>query len=102
MNDHRNRSGQTNGNGHSNGRFVVEDKQNLTFSVNREVFVSRDVLEDEHRAIFDKCWVYVGHASEVRNPGDFRTRPVAGRPVIFSVSWVTSAGLSTASASIAV
>ncbi|MCL6634139.1 MAG: aminotransferase class V-fold PLP-dependent enzyme, partial [Alicyclobacillus herbarius] len=26
----------------------------------------------------------VGHASEVRNPGDFRTRMVGGRPVIFT------------------
>jgi phenylpropionate dioxygenase-like ring-hydroxylating dioxygenase large terminal subunit len=62
---------------------VVEDRENLTFQVNRQVFVSRDVLEDEHRAIFNTCWIYVGHASEVKNPGDFRTRQVAGRPVIF-------------------
>ena len=70
-------------NGHSSGKFVVEDLQNLTFSVNRKVFVSPEILEDENRAIFDKCWVYVGHASEVKNPGDFRTRQVANRPVIF-------------------
>ena len=77
MNDHRN------GNGHSNGHFVVEDRENLTFQVNREAFVSSDVLQREHRAIFDKCWIYVGHASELKGPGDFRTRSVAGRPVIF-------------------
>jgi phenylpropionate dioxygenase-like ring-hydroxylating dioxygenase large terminal subunit len=81
MNDHRNGNGH--GNGHANARFVVEDRENLTFQVNRQVFVSRDVLEDEHRAIFNTCWIYVGHASEVKNPGDFRTRQVAGRPVIF-------------------
>ena len=55
----------------------------MTFSVNRKVFVSDEILEDENRAIFDKCWVYVGHASEIKNPGDFRTRHVAGRPMIF-------------------
>src|ERR1044072_2910450 len=77
MLDHRN------GNGHSDGPMVVEDLTNLTFSVHRKVFVSPEILEDENRAIFDKCWVYVGHASEVKNPGDFRTRHVAGRPVIF-------------------
>jgi phenylpropionate dioxygenase-like ring-hydroxylating dioxygenase large terminal subunit len=70
-------------NGRANGRMVVEDRANHTFQVNREVFVSRDVLEDEQRAIFDKCWIYVGHGSEIKNPGDFRTRSVAGRPVIF-------------------
>jgi len=77
MLDHRN------GNGHANGGLVVEDLENMTFSVNRKVFVSPEILEGENRAIFDKCWVYVGHASEVKNPGDFRTRSVAGRPMIF-------------------
>jgi phenylpropionate dioxygenase-like ring-hydroxylating dioxygenase large terminal subunit len=78
MNDRRNGP-----DGRSNGHFVVEDRQGMTFSVNREVFVSPAVFEDENRAIFDKCWIYVGHASEIRNPGDFRTRSVAGRPIIF-------------------
>jgi phenylpropionate dioxygenase-like ring-hydroxylating dioxygenase large terminal subunit len=71
------------GNGHGDGRMVVEDRANHTFQVNRGVFVSRDVLEDEQRAIFDRCWIYIGHASEIKNPGDFRTRSVAGRPMIF-------------------
>jgi phenylpropionate dioxygenase-like ring-hydroxylating dioxygenase large terminal subunit len=71
-------------NGHANGHLVVEDREQQSFSVNREVFVSSDVLAAEHRAIFDKCWIYVGHASEVKNPGDFRTRWVAGRPIIFT------------------
>ena len=63
--------------------FVVENPEAKTFFVNREVFVSDDVFEREKRAIFDRCWIYVGHASEIKNPGDFKTRPVAGRPVIF-------------------
>ena len=80
MLDHPHKNGHSNGYG--NG-LVVEDTNNLTFSVHRKVFVSPEILEDENRAIFDKCWVYVGHASEIKNPGDFRTRHVAGRPVIF-------------------
>ena len=63
--------------------FVVENPDAKTFFVNREVFVSDDVFEREKRAIFDRCWIYVGHASEIKNPGDFKTRPVAGRPIIF-------------------
>jgi len=81
MLDQPNKNGHSNG--HGNGGLVVEDLQNLTFQVHRKVFVSPEILEDENRAIFDKCWVYVGHASEIKNPGDFRTRSVAGRPVIF-------------------
>ena len=80
-----------NGNGRSNShsdinpeRYIVEDLENLTFSVHRKVFVSPEVLFDEERRIFDKCWIYVGHASELKQPNDFRTRQVAGRPVIFT------------------
>jgi p-cumate 2,3-dioxygenase subunit alpha len=52
--------------------FVVENPQAQTFFVNREVFVSEDVLEREKRTIFDHCWIYVGHASELKNPGTSR------------------------------
>ena len=34
--------------------------------------------------IFSKCWIYVGHSSELKKPNDFVTRRVAGRPVIFN------------------
>src|SRR6202167_5062867 len=67
----------------SGKEFVVEDPKAQTFFVNREVFVSEDVFEREKRVIFDRSWIYVGHASELKNPGDFKTRPVAGRPIIF-------------------
>jgi len=70
----------SNQNGH---RMVVEDRDNMSFQVKREVFVSRDILEREQHALFDHCWIYVGHASELKSPGEFRTRWVAGRPVIF-------------------
>ncbi len=66
-----------------NGPFVVESREENTFLVNREAFVSEDVLKREWDAIFRTCWIYVGHASEISNPGDFRTRNVAGRPILF-------------------
>ena len=71
-------------NGSSPARpLVIENRENLSFVVSREVFVSRDIFEREQRAVFDRCWIYLGHTSELKNPGDFRTRWVAGRPVIF-------------------
>jgi len=63
--------------------LVREDQAAQTFSVKREVFVSPEILEGEYRRFFDRLWIYVGHASELRNPGDFKTRWVAGRPIIF-------------------
>jgi p-cumate 2,3-dioxygenase alpha subunit len=55
----------------------------LDFQVNRRTLVDPVILEGEWRNIFDTCWVYVGHESEVREPGDFKTRTVCGRPLIF-------------------
>jgi phenylpropionate dioxygenase-like ring-hydroxylating dioxygenase large terminal subunit len=63
--------------------FVVEDRQALTFRVSREALVSPDVLERERAAVFDRSWIYVGHGSELPEPGHFKSRDVAGRPVIF-------------------
>jgi p-cumate 2,3-dioxygenase subunit alpha len=66
-----------------NGHHVVESQAEAKFLVNRKVFVSDEVLTREIETLFSKCWIYVGHASEIRKPGDFKTRPIAGRPVIF-------------------
>ncbi|MGE0623446.1 MAG: aromatic ring-hydroxylating dioxygenase subunit alpha [Pseudomonadales bacterium] len=64
--------------------FVVEDAQQGVFRVNREAFVSPEVLAREHSAIFDKCWLYLGHESELPEPGSFLTRDVGGRELIFA------------------
>ena len=66
-----------------NERWVIESREQNEFRVNREVFISDDVLARERALVFDANWVYVGHDSEVPKPGDYKTRDVAGRPVIF-------------------
>jgi p-cumate 2,3-dioxygenase subunit alpha len=63
--------------------FVVNEPEALNFQVNRAALVDPAVLDAERRRIFDVCWIYVGHESEVTAPGDFKTRNVAGRPLIF-------------------
>src|SRR3972149_3861622 len=64
-------------------RYILDDPARQTFRVNRRALVEEEVLEAERRRIFDTCWIYVGHESEVTAPGDFRTRVICGRPVIF-------------------
>ena len=67
--------GQTNG--EINGRsFVIDDPKKGTFLLDREALVSDEVLRAEMKNIFAKCWIYVGHASELKKPGDFFTRRV--------------------------
>lgn len=64
-------------------QYIIDDKERKVFKLNREVHVSGDILRKEVARVFSRCWIYVGHASEVPNRGDFVTRKVAGRPVIF-------------------
>jgi p-cumate 2,3-dioxygenase alpha subunit len=63
--------------------YVVEDGKRGLFRVNRRTFVDPDILEREQRLIFDKCWLYLGHETEIPGPGDFLTRKVGGRELIF-------------------
>ena len=61
--------------------WVINEPEAMRFRVNRSTLVDPQVLELERRRIFDICWIYVGHESEVRAPGDFKTRIVCDRPV---------------------
>ncbi|MGZ3307736.1 MAG: aromatic ring-hydroxylating oxygenase subunit alpha, partial [Xanthobacteraceae bacterium] len=63
--------------------YIVDDREKKRFLLDREVLVSEDVLRTETARIFGRCWIYVGHSSELKKPGDFRSRKVAGRPMIF-------------------
>jgi p-cumate 2,3-dioxygenase subunit alpha len=64
--------------------YIVDDPVKKQFLLDREALVSSSVLQDEMAHIFAKCWIYVGHGSELKNTNDFVTRKVAGRPVIFN------------------
>jgi p-cumate 2,3-dioxygenase subunit alpha len=55
-----------------------------TFRVSRKAFTDQQVFEAERAEIFDRCWIYLGHGSELPKKGSFVTRPVAGRNVIFN------------------
>ena len=61
----------------------VDTARNL-FKVSRRNFTDPAILEAERAQIFDRCWLYLGHASELASPGDFVTRVVAGRPIVFT------------------
>lgn len=64
--------------------YIIDKPEEMTFRLNRRTLADPAVLEAERTAIFDRSWIYCGHESEITKPGDFRTRNVGGRPVIFA------------------
>jgi p-cumate 2,3-dioxygenase alpha subunit len=64
-------------------KSIEEDVEVGRFRVPRQAFVSDEVFEAERKAIFDTCWIYLGHESELEEPGSFVTRTVADRDILF-------------------
>ncbi len=64
--------------------YVIDNRRDSLFQIDREVFTSQEIFEKERDLIFADAWLYVGHESEVPNNNDFRTRDVGGRSVIFN------------------
>ncbi len=63
--------------------LIYEDSQRGLFRVHRSALTSLEILELERKKIFDRCWLYLGHESEIENPGDYRRRTIAGRPLFW-------------------
>ena len=63
--------------------LIIDDRRRGIFKVHRSTMTSADLYQREQELIFSRCWIYLGHESEVENPGDFRRRTVAGRPLFF-------------------
>jgi benzoate/toluate 1,2-dioxygenase alpha subunit len=52
--------------------------------VHRSVYEDPAIFELEMARIFHRAWVYVGHDSEVPEPGDYVTRRIGRKPVVMS------------------
>jgi p-cumate 2,3-dioxygenase subunit alpha len=63
--------------------ILVDPSKNL-FKVARRNFVDPEILAAEKQRIFEHSWLYLGHGSELAKPGDFLTRNVAGRGILFA------------------
>lgn len=63
--------------------LIIDDRERGIFRVHRSSMTSTEIFQLERERIFDRCWIYLGHESEVENEGDYRRRIVAGRPVFF-------------------
>jgi p-cumate 2,3-dioxygenase alpha subunit len=67
----------------SDRRLVHIDLARGRFRVNRDAYRSAEIFEAEKELIFSKCWLYLAHETELAGKGDFLTRRVGGRDLIF-------------------
>jgi p-cumate 2,3-dioxygenase alpha subunit len=63
--------------------LVDIDPKRGRFRVHRDAYRDPAIFEREKELIFSKCWLYVGHVSELPNKGDYVSRTVGGRDLIF-------------------
>ena len=64
---------------------LVYDRPDLgKFRYHRSSMLLPEIYELERQRIFDKCWLYLGHESEVPNAGDYVRRVVAERALFFA------------------
>src|SRR5262245_34772030 len=50
--------------------------------VHRKCYTDPDIFALEMQSIHEKTWIYVGHESQVKNPGDYYTTLVGRQPMI--------------------
>lgn len=60
------------------GRLVEPER------VHRRVYADPNVFELEMDRIFGRAWIYVGHESQVPQPGDYYTTQVGRQPVVMA------------------
>lgn len=50
--------------------------------IHRDAYISEEIFQLEQERVFARSWLYVGHASQVPQAGDYITLELAGSPVI--------------------
>lgn len=68
----------------ADGRYSASALQKLAERgrVHSSIYTDPAIFELEFERIFYRTWVYIGHASEVPQAGDFRLRSIGRQPVI--------------------
>lgn len=50
--------------------------------ISREIFVNDEIYELEQERVFARCWLFIGHESQVPRPGDYFTSRMGEESVI--------------------
>ncbi|MGQ4806741.1 3-phenylpropionate/cinnamic acid dioxygenase subunit alpha [Candidatus Entotheonellaceae bacterium PAL068K] len=68
--------------GHDRSFDTLVDLQQGVIS--REIFVNADLYQQEQEQVFARSWLFVGHESQIPNPGDYFTSCMAEESVILA------------------
>ena len=60
--------------------LIIDNPEQGIFRVHRSAMTSPEILQLEQERIFNKCWLYLCHESEVEKPGDYRRRRIRSLP----------------------
>ncbi len=52
--------------------------------ISRRIFADPEIYQHELRGLFQRCWIFVGHESQVPAPGDFAAAYIGEEPVILA------------------
>ncbi|MEX2195943.1 MAG: aromatic ring-hydroxylating dioxygenase subunit alpha [Thermoleophilaceae bacterium] len=63
--------------------LIQDDREGGIFRVHRSTMTSPEFLQLERERVFGRSWLYLGHESEVADPGDYRRRRLLGRSIMF-------------------
>ena len=69
--------------------LIVEREEEGYFAYHRSALTSDTLHRAELDHVFNRSWLYLGHESEVPEPGDYVRRTVATRPLFFVRSRAT-------------
>ena len=60
---------------------MIDNERGL---ISREIFSDEDIFEEELERVFTRAWLFVGHESQIPNPGDFFTSRMGTESVILT------------------
>ena len=58
------------------GQLVEADR------AHRHAYTDPEIFDLEMERIFERTWIYIGHESQVKNPGDYYLAQVGRQPVV--------------------
>ncbi|MSQ32751.1 MAG: aromatic ring-hydroxylating dioxygenase subunit alpha, partial [Dehalococcoidia bacterium] len=66
------------------GRITINNAVDARGLLHRQIFVDRDIYRQELEQIYGRCWLYIGHESQVAKPNDFTATRMGEDPVLFT------------------